>query len=134
MSSLFSLADSSISPWSFSSAVVCRTLLLRGGHASILISSDNQISHFTVSQALSVLPFLSDHFFSKISPMHLHKNLRQAGIYRENTFSSLRTCVVECYVINIGIKITETFQSGIKTVPTDLMGLKASPLCSRFSF
>lgn len=65
---------------------------------------------------------------------HLHKSLRQAGSYGENTFPSLRTCVVESCAINTGIKITEPFQSGIKTVPTDLMGLKASPLCSRFSF
>lgn len=37
MSSLLSLADSSILPWSFSSAVVHSTLFLGGGHASILI-------------------------------------------------------------------------------------------------
>lgn len=140
VSSLLSLADSSISPWSFSLAVVWSTLLLGGGHASVLICSDNQISHLVVTQAFPVLLFLLNHFFTKIRPTHLHKNLRHksAGIssliYQEGTFLSLRTSVLECYAINTGIKITETFKSRIKKIPTNLMDLKASPPCSGFSY
>jgi len=125
VNSLLSLADSSILPLSFSLAVVCSTLLLVGGHARI-ICSDNQISHLVVTEAFSVLLFLLNHFFTEMHPTHLHKNLRHklAGIssliYQENTFLSLRTCVIECYAVNIGIKITET---RIKKAP-----------CSGFSY
>lgn len=115
-----SLADSSISPWSFSVVVVCSTLLSGGGHARIQVCSDNPIGLSVAAQAFSMLLFLLNNLFTKMHPVHLHKDLRHKSvgisslIYQENTFSSLRTCVVECYAINIGIKITESFKSRVK--------------------
>lgn len=58
-------------------------------------------------------------------------------VYQENTCSSVRTCVVECYAINTGIKTTEILKPRIKKKkknPADLMDPKASLLCSGFSY